>query len=342
MTQSQIINTSVGRYVYGSLTEKRTEDFEGRPIPEDKQQYEIGVAYRKDDPRLPAVFQAYAGHMYNEFSKSPAIQQKIATAAQYFPQYPQALDGFSWKISDGDAPNRKGQVSEHTRGHWIFYFKSSFPIKCANQQNAEIPGDQVKRGYYVDVAFTCAGNGEQGDRAGGYLNPQFVRLIAYGEEIRGGVSAAEAFANAPVPSQLPPGASAMPIAGNPAAMPGAPALGSGLPQGVGMTTSPQGMPQQGFPQPGAHSRGIPAAAPQALAPVAGQPAGFAPSQVPPANGAFPSNPAPQSGFPGAPAAIPQGGAFGAQLPQNAPSPTGYPSNVQPHPTFAAGPGYPGT
>lgn len=324
MAQSAIMNTMVGRYVGGSLTEKRTEDMDGRPIPPEKQQYEIGVAYRKDDPRLPGLFHGIAGHAWQEFARDPAAQQKIGQAAQYFPAHAQALDGFSWKISDGDKPNRKGQVSEHTRGHYVFYFKSSFPIRCANQQNAEIPADQVKRGYFVDVAFTCAGNGETGDRAGVYLNPAFVRLIAFGEEIRGGVSADEAFANAPVPSQLPPGASAMPIAGNPAALP------------VGAPQSATGAP--GFPPSNAPF------APPVTAPVPGMT--NAPSQAPQGVPTF-GNPAP--GFP-APSGVPAGlpnAAPGAFPPGNMPSATGYPSNVQPHPTFANGPqpgapGYPGS
>lgn len=320
MAQSAVMNTPVGRYVGGSLTEKRTEDMDGRPIAEEKQQFEVGVAFRKDDPKLPDLFRAIAGHAWNEFARDPAAQQKIGQAAQYFPQYPQVLDGFSWKISDGDKPNRKGQVSEHTRGHYVFYFKSSFPIRCANQQNAEVPADQIKRGYFVDVSFTCAGNGEVGDRAGVYLNPLFVRLIAYGEEIRGGVSAAEAFANAPVPTQLPPGASAMPVAGNPPAMP------QGAPQ------PQQQMP--GFPAPGASPQGFPAA--NAGAPVPGMMNAPSPG--------FPSAPAPTSapGFP-APAA-PQAAVPGAPPVGNMPSATGFPTNtapVQPHPTFANGPAMPG-
>lgn len=331
------MNTSVGRYVGGSLTEKRTEDMDGRPIAPEKQQFEIGVAYRKDDPKFPAVFQGIAGHAWQEFARDSSIQAKIGETAQYFPHQADAyqahyrksvLDGFSWKISDGDKPNRQGQVSEHTRGHWVMYFKSSFPIRCANQQNAEIPADQIKRGYFVDVSFTCAGNGEQGDRAGVYLNPAWVRMIAYGEEIRGGVSANDAFANAPVPSQLPPGASAMPIAGNPAAIPtGAPAGGMpGLPpQGQGATGFPPQTGATGFPAPNA---GAPAHAPTT-----------APSQAfPGAPGQTAHNPAP--GFPAS--AAPGSVAPGAFPGGNAPSQTGFPSNVQPHPTFANGPGYPGT
>jgi hypothetical protein len=317
------MNTSVGRYIGGSLTEKRDTDMDDRPIPLDKQQYEIGVAFRKDDPKLPHVFNGIAGHAWTEFARDPAAQQKIGQAAQYFPHQADqfkahfgkdVLDGFSWKISDGDKPNRKGQVSEHTRGHYVFYFKSSFPIRCANQQNAEIPADQIKRGYFVDVSFTCAGNGETGDRAGVYLNPAFVRLIAFGEEIRGGVSAAEAFANAPVPTQLPPGASAMPVAGNPAAMPtGAPQPGfpqTGAPTGMPVSSLPAGMPANGLPP---SNNGLPA---QTLA--------------------FPSNPAPQPGFPGAPM-TPAPGASAAFPGGNAPLPTGFPGNSVPHPTFANGP-----
>lgn len=300
MTQSAIMNTCVGRYIGGSLTEKRDTDMDDRPIPVDKQQFEIGVAFRKDDPQLPQIFNGIAGHAWTEFARDPAAQQKIGQAAQYFPQYPQVLDGFSWKISDGDKPNRKGQVSEHTRGHYVFYFKSSFPIRCANQQNAEIPADQIKRGYFVDVSFTCAGNGETGDRAGVYLNPAFVRLIAFGEEIRGGVSAAEAFANAPVPTQLPPGASAMPVAGNPAAMP------TGAPAAMPQSLPPAGMPANGLPT-----------------------SSSGPSVPTPA---FPSN---QPGFPGAPM-TPAAGAPAAFPGGSAPSPTGFPGS-QPHPTFANGP-----
>lgn len=291
MAQSAIMNTSVGRYIGGSLTEKRTEDMDGRPIPADKQQYEIGVAYRKDDPKLPAWFHGVAGHAWTEFARDPAAQTKIGQAAQYFPAYPQVLDGFSWKISDGDKPNRQGQVNENTRGHYVVYFKSSFPIRCANQQNAEIPADQIKRGYFVDVAHTVAGNGETGDRAGVYLNPQFVRLIAYGEEIRGGVSAAEAFANAPVPQQLPQGASAMPIAGNPAALP------------PGATPQPQAQ-MPGFP-----SNPAPAFTGAPMTPAPGAPAAFPGGNAPSPTG-FPGNPPVQPhptfangpampGFPGA-------------------------------------------
>lgn len=333
MTQSAIMNTMVGRFVGGSLTEKRTEDMDGRPIADDKQQYEIGVAFAKNDPKLPALFQAIAAHAWTEFARDPAAQAKIGQAAQFFPQQADAykahygkdvLDGFSWKISDGDKPNRKGQVSEHTRGHYVFYFKSSFPIRCANQQNAEIPADQVKRGYFVDVAFTSAGNGEAGDRAGMYLNPQFVRLIAYGEEIRGGVSAAEAFANAPVPAHLPQGASAMPVAGNPAALP--PGVAPQQPQGQ-IPGFPQAAPQPGFPA--ANAAPLPTTNGQPALPTTA-------NAAPP----FPSNGAP--GFPGA-TTMPGPGAPAAFPGGNAPSATGFPGNpaVQPHPTFANGPAMPG-
>lgn len=304
MAQSEMIVSPVGRYVHGSLTDKRDTDMDGRPIPEDKQQFEVGIAFRKDDPNINGVFQKIMQHAWTEFARAPNIQQVIQSFN---------LDQFSWKISDGDRPNRKGQTNQNTVGHWVFYFKSSFPISVCDQRNATMDPANLKRGYFVDVAFTCAGNGEMGDRAGVYLNPQIVRFIAYGEEIRGGISADEAFKGHSVPTQLPPGASVTPVAGG--AMPGA-----GSP----------GMPAGNAPGPmGGAAPQMPGSSGQASMPGNGgmpQNTGpTAPTPAYPSNGAMPGNPAP--------------GAMPApSQPSNAPSTTGYPgSNVAPHPTFANGP-----
>lgn len=332
MAQSAIINSPLMRFVSGDLDKFREKDHKDRPIPPDKQGTEFGLAIAKDNPALPAMFQAICAHLWTECAAQPAILQKIQTVMQYFPLYvtshaPQCMDGFSWKMSDGDKPNREGVVSEHTRGCWVFYFKSKFPITFGNAQNAEIPVSAIKRGDYVDIAFQCAWNGLTGaDEAGVYLNPKVVRLQFEGDPIGGGqMSVAQGFANAATPQyQMPAGAKipgAMPaMAANPMAMPGGAPMPTGLPQ------VPQAA-QPGFP---AGNVGSPQAMPTqpAQAPIA--------STVP----QFPSS---QSGFPaaaapgpGAPAAFPGG---------NAPSATGFPGNpptTQPHPTFANGPGYPGT
>jgi len=319
MAQSPLINSPLMRFVSGDMDKFRTEDHKKRPIPLDKQGTEFGLAIAKDNPALPAMFQAICAHLWTECAAHPGILQKIQTVMQYFPLYvtshaPQCMDGFSWKISDGDKPNEQGVVSEHARGCWIFYFKSKFPITFGNSQNAEIPVTAIKRGDYVDIAFQCAWNQCVGvDDAGVYLNPKVIRLHFEGDPIGGGqMSVGQAF-GAPANHQMPAGAKvpgAMPaVAANPMAMPG----GAPLPQG-------QGVP--GFP--GAVNIAAPV---QAMT--------IAPSQVPVS--APPSNPAP--GFPaaagpgpGAPAAFPGG---------NAPAQTGFPGNVPAHPTFANGPGYPG-
>lgn len=323
MAQSPIINSMLMRFVSGDMDKLRTEDHKKRPIPVDKQAVEFGLAVAKDNPALPAMFQAICAHLWTECAAQPAILQKIQTVMQYFPLYvtshaPQCMDGFSWKMSDGDKPNEKGEVSEHTRGCWVFYFKSKFPIAFGNAQNAEIPVTAIKRGDFVDIAFQCAWNGLTGaDEAGVYLNPKVVRLQFEGDPIGGGtMSVAQAFAAVPTPQyQMPAGAKvpgAMPaMAANPMAMPG----GAPLPQG-------QGAP--GFP--GAMNTGAPA--PVSM-PVQSQ----VPVSVPPSNApGFPSQPANAAPGPGAPAAFPGG---------NAPAPTGFPGSVPTHPTFANGPGYPG-
>jgi len=246
MAQSPLINSPLMRFVSGDIDKFRTHDHKNRPIPEDKQGTEFGLAVAKDNPALPAMFQAICAHLWTECAAVPAILQKIQNVMQYFPLYvtthaPQAMDGFSWKMSDGDKPNAEGQVNEHTRGHWVFYFKSKFPIAFGNAQNAEIPVSAIKRGDYVDIAFQCAWNGLTGaDEAGVYLNPKVIRLQGEGPAIGGGiVSVAEAFASNPQPQyQLPPGAklpgTMPPVAANPMAMPG----GAPLPQAAPVFPAP--------------------------------------------------------------------------------------------------------
>lgn len=240
MANSEIIISPVGRFVNGSITEPRTIDLDNRPIPAEKQQFEFGVAFRKDDAGTMPMIQAIAAHAWQEFANHPNVQAHIQ-------QYAFGTKGFSWKISDGDSPNREGKTNENTRGCYVLYFKSSYPIKCADQQNAEIPADQIKRGYYAQMAFRVAGNGETGDRAGVFLNPAVMRFVAYGSEIVGGPDAAEIFKGHSLPSQLPPGASMTPVA-TPMAVPQQAPTGMGMPQ-HGPAGFPPSVPQSttGYP-----------------------------------------------------------------------------------------------
>lgn len=318
MTQSAILFTGLGRYVGGDHANKRTKDNDGRDIPLDKQQFEVGVAFDKTDPDLPRWLNPVFAHAYSEFSRDPQVQAKINEMAQHFCTNSAAwqahygksiLDGMSWKIWDGDKPNKEGQVSEHTRGKWVFYFKSAYPIKCSNSQNAEVPTEAIKRGDYVDMAFTVAGNTLAGENAGLYWNPQFLRIVYEGDPISSsGGNPSQVFA-APAQYAMPTGARA------PGAHAPAPAMA--MPGGAPM---PSAAPAFGAPQPGFTG------APSAVNP---------PTQ----HGAFPTNPsasaAPPSHF--SPNGAPAAPAFGAPAASPAPSgplPTGFPGS---HPTFANGP-----
>lgn len=289
--------TPVGRFVSGDLTTKRDKDNQGRPIEPDKQRFEFGIAFAKTDPQIGQLIQQIAGFAYQEYSKvAPHIAQRVAN-------WMQTLDGFSMKISNGDAPNSRGQVNPNTVGHWVFWFSTAIDVGGAiAPSNAQIPLDRIKRGYFVDIAGSVAINGLTDNNAGIYMNPTYVRLVAEGDEIVGGIDPQTLFANHAAPTQLPPGA--RPIGSAPALPPG-----SGIP-GVGMP----GMPGQPAAQPAMGMPGQPAAQPtqpqQAPAPGFTNPAMGAPAGMPM----------------GAPAGMQPFGAAGAAMPTASPSNPGFPAH----------------
>ena len=190
--------TPVGRFVSGSLTEKRTTDYENRPLPEEKQHYAFGVAFTKTDPKMPEVFAYVQAAARQGHASLPAVENFD-------------LNGYSWKIKDGDAPNARGEVSANTAGCYVFYFNSMYPVNCCDQTNATLPTEAIYRGCYVDMVISAKSNGLRGDKAGIYLNPNWMRFIANGEKITGGVDAKTAFGGH-TPAALPQGASANPVA----------------------------------------------------------------------------------------------------------------------------------
>lgn len=269
-------NTPVGRFVSGSLTEKRTTDNNGRPIDPEKQRYEFGLAIPFSDPGVMSLIQQIGMNARNQYSViAPHVVPKID---QWF----QTLDGFSMKISNGNAPNAKGKVNPNTVDHFVFWFSTAMPIiTCRVPDNAQIPAESIKRGWFVDVAGSSVINELVDHQAGAYLNPSVVRLCFEGEEILAGVDPQTAFANVPPPVQMPAGA--RPIG----ALPSVPA--SAGPPSVGMMHMPA-------PAPVAPPMGMPAPAPVA-APVGGMPAPAGMQPYPgagqPGNGiASPSNPPP--------------------------------------------------
>ena len=249
MASSELIISPVGRFISGSMTDTVKTDHLNRPIDPDKYHYSIGIAFRKDDPGTGEMIQKIAAHAYSEFSRDPRTQAVIS-AYNFAPK-----SGFSWKIKDGDLPNAAGKTNANAAGCYVIYFSSNFVTKCANQQNAEVSNadPMFTRGNYIQVALNCAGNGLPfDDGAGIYINPQVYRFVGYGEAIVGGVDAATAFGNTPAP-QLPPGASATPVAsqmavpaGNASPTPGAPSP-TGSPGSVAPHPTFANGPQPGMP-----------------------------------------------------------------------------------------------
>lgn len=245
-TLSERIITPVGRFVSGSLTEKRTTDYEGRIKPEDKQQYEFGFAIRKDDAEINACLGAVHAHATTEFSAHPQISAIIG-------QFDFGVRGFSWKIADGSKPDQKGNVNKNTVDCWVIYFKTSWAIPCVDASNATIPAEDFKRGFFGVVAFKVQGNDLFNDHAGIYMNPEILKMVAHGNEITGSVDAETAFKDHVVPATLPPGASLTPVA-TPLPSPGAPVAGQmpdvmpPSPSGATLpeTASPSSMPHPNF------------------------------------------------------------------------------------------------
>lgn len=295
--------TPVGRFVSGSITQKQTTGYQNKPIPEEKQMYEFGVAISKQDPGVVPMLQQIAAHAFASYANAPHIQQLIQ-------QMDFGVRGFSWKIADGDKPNKKGQTNPNTVGHWVIYFSSMY-IEFCDQNNVDMPAENIKRGSFVMVSFTVATNDAVDDQAGIYVNPQIVKFVAFGDEIRGGISADDAFGDSPIPQQLPAGASLTPV-------------------GTAMNTG-----QVGFQQP-------------AQSPAAGQPHMQPASQ--PVMNTMSVNTQPMTGSPGNGAPVMGNGvgtvADPSMQPGFAPTQptTASPSNAQPLTGFAQGqpqPGMPG-
>lgn len=175
-------------------------------------------------------------------------------------------------------------------GHWIFTFRSGYPIKFVNADGSAYLLDKgaVKCGDYVQVAGTVVGN--TGKSPGVYLNHSVVSLQGIGEAITGG----------PDPKAL----------------------------GFGQGPQPEGMMPIGTVRTGAAPPPTPAPNATPAAPGAGatpQPPGGQPP--PPANNTVqpqvPVQPAPGFvGAPGAGATPPPPGAASPPPPPAAAAPTG--------------------
>lgn len=215
MAEKVNITSPVGRIVAGSLYKGNTTDFDGKPlvvktganVGQPRVNYYIGLAIKKGPETHWAL---------TEYGK-----QIWAVGHTAFPQAAQRPD-FAWKIEDGDStvPNKRNKRpcdNEGWPGHWILRLSSGFAPKIYRPENGQFVQETtegfVKPGYFVQVAFSVDGNGNQ-NNSGVYLNTQMVAFSAYGPEINFGPDVNEAgFGAAPLPAgaSLTPPASALPM-----------------------------------------------------------------------------------------------------------------------------------
>jgi hypothetical protein len=236
MTSRVDILTPVGRLVQGSLYKANEKDAEGKPLVvksgpnagQPRKDFYFAIAIPKD------------GRNWWETEWGALIYRVGATA---FPQACQSPT-FAWKVKDGDStiPNRKGKAprdQEGYPGNWVLSFSSGYPPKVF-RDGGTVPLTEegaVNLGDFVQVFGQVDGNGSQ-SQPGIYLNHSMVDLSAYGPRIVVGPDASSVGFGKNV--QLPPGASATPLAsamtpavaaavagprpGMPPAMPGAPVM----------------------------------------------------------------------------------------------------------------------
>lgn len=201
---------------------------------------------------------------------------------------------FAWKIIDGDGKDQNGKPNsgkEGFAGCWVVKFGGQYLPKLIHNGAYIDNPKYVKRGYYVRVFGNATPNvGAQ--VPGLYLNPNGVEFLGYGPEITSGPDVLAVAAKYGV-AALPPGASAVPLAGTATA--GLPPAG-GAP---GMMPAPQGVPGA-MPPPMQ-----PQQAPQAMPGL--PPVGGAPGMTPAPNHAFVQNAMQPQQAPTLPGLPPAGG-----------------------------------
>lgn len=224
---------------------------------------------------------------------------------------------FAMKYKDGDqAIDDKGvpyAQREGYAGHVVFSCTTSLPIKFFKWENGAniLINEGIKCGDYVNVQLNIKAHGAIGaGKPGLYLNPQAVQFLGYGKEIVNTPSGDSIFGTAA--PQMPPGASATPIAPMTGMLvppstvaPQAPAMPPAAPAPAHYGV----LPPQHQPQTPAQAPAMPPMAPQAPA-YAPQMPPAAPAGYPPAMPQYaPQAPvaAPAYGAPAMPAYPPQGG-----------------------------------
>ena len=248
--------TPVGRLVQGGIEMRDKTDDNGQKVLDAQgnvvKECFIAVAFAKTDQAFNALY-----------------AQMVAVAKSEFPHLFDAAGNcthprFSWKLQDGDGVDSNGQSVANKpgfAGHWILKMQTRFLPKCFHEgkfdpaQQIPNPHEVIKRGYFIRVAGTLAGNGvKPGEQRvpGIFISPNLVSFVAYGPEIQSGPDATKAFGAAPV-GALPAGATATPALGGPAATPGPMGGPAALPTAGVATPTPGALPgpAAAMPTPGA-------------------------------------------------------------------------------------------
>lgn len=236
--------TGTGRIVQGNPYEKQTIGHDGKPLPEEKQKYFVGLAFDKTQDAI---------------TKFPTIWALMQQAAQAHPAASmwasQNWNGFHFKLDDGDAPQYAGKPG--FKGCWILKFSNGFPpqILDENQMDVSQNKDAVYRGCYARIIGSTKQNGASGSQAGIYLNFNCIQRVAHGERIQSGPDVRSVLGAVPI-GALPPGASAIPQ--SPAGAPSMPAAAAPV-AAPGLPTASAAAAVPGLP--GVPGAGAPVAAP---------------------------------------------------------------------------------
>lgn len=216
--------TPVGRLVGGSIYEPKTHDSKGNLLV-------VKNGPNKDQPRPTYDFAMAIPKIPGQvhWATHPFFVPIWAFTHAQYPQGQAQAPSFSWKVTDGDStvPNKslkKPCDNEGFPGHWVVWFSSSTPPQVwdANGVAQILEPGAIKNGSYIQVQGDVTPNNST-ESPGIYWNHYRVAYSAWGPEISYGPSVSDAKFGQGV--QLPPGASAAPVAAafNPAPpVPGAP------------------------------------------------------------------------------------------------------------------------
>ena len=270
------VTSPPGRWIWGDLWTSTDKGFKGKPLVDKSNQprveWRVGLACPKG-PEFDAFWAQVAAHAQAEFLQGHSQQPT-----------------FSWKLYDGDAPDKVTKPGH--AGCWVLRLSSGFAPDIYDANHMQVIDPQmVTRGDWVQVNIGVQGNGdvEPGGKPGIYLNLGMTMLRAKGERIVSGPSVAEVF-GAPGAAIAAPALAPQPAPGAPPAyQPQQPAPGAYQP-------APQPAQQPALPA----APVVPAALPGA--PVVPQAAPAMPGAAPPAmpGAAPPQQPAPGFLTPGQP------------------------------------------